>query len=308
MNKKILLTLVPVMLLAGCNKAKEDYQLDLKVISPAGSPAIALYKYLKSDNYEVNGDANNVTAYFSTNDKDIIVAPTNAGIAAINKGANFKIAATVTFGNFFLLSTGKDADNELNEGDKVIAFQQNGVAGKLFNYIYGDKSLDVTYLGTAADVKNKVLSEDVDAGYVMLAQPVVNAVLKAKTEYKLFANMQDDYKTKTGGKEITQASVFVNNGVDKEKAKSFLSNLEKDIKALLDNPEVFLSAVEGMDDVILTSKISAQKEAVVNLLKNNNALGIGYKNALSNKAAIDAFIGTLGLAETNEEIYFNVNK
>lgn len=308
MNKKLLLALVPVMLLAGCNKTKEDYQLDLKVISPAGSPAIALYKYLKSDNYEVNGDANNVTAYFSTNDKDVIVAPTNAGIAAINKGANFKIVATVTFGNFFLLSTGKDSDNVLNEGDKVIAFQQNGVAGKLFNYIYGDKSLDVTYLGTAADVKNKVLSEDVDAGYVMLAQPVVNAVLKAKTEYKLFANMQDDYKTKTGGKEITQASVFVNNGVDKEKTKSFLSNLEKDIKALLDNPDVFLSAVEGMDDVILTSKISAQKEAVVNLLKNNNALGIGYKNALSNKAAIDAFIGTLGLAETNEEIYFNVNK
>ena len=296
--------------MAGCNnKAKEDYQLDLKVASPAGSPAIALYKYLGSDNYEVNSDANNVTAYFSTNDKDVIVAPTNAGIVAINKGANYKIAATVTFGNFYLISTGKDEDNTLNEGDKVIAFQQNGIAGKLFDYIYSDKSLDVTYLGTAADVKNKVLTEDVDAGYVMLAQPVVNAVLKAKSDFKLFANMQEDYKTKSGGKEITQASVFINNGTDKAKAKKFLSNLENDIKALLENPDVLIEATKGIDDVILTSKLSAQKEGVVALLKNNNAIGIGYKYAKTNQESINFFMGTLGVsAKIDEKVYFDIDE
>lgn len=154
MKKIILLPLMSLLLLNGCNSSSQgsdDYKLDLKIATPAGSPATAFYKHLgESDYLEVNGDATNVLAYFTSTDstqrKDVIVAPTNAGIASINAGADFKIAATVTFGNFFLLSTGKDTNETLDKGDKVIAFQQNGVAGKLFNFVYGDRELDVTYL------------------------------------------------------------------------------------------------------------------------------------------------------------------
>ena len=311
MNKKLLLTLIPVMTLVACNKAA--YKLELSVASPAGSPAIALYKYLAdTDHLEVNSDANNVLAYFTSTEtsqkKDIIFAPTNAGIAAINKGANYKIAATVTFGNFYLISTGKDADETLNDGDKVLAFQQNGVAGKLFNYVYGDKSLNVEYRSTAADVKNEVLTQDVDFGYILLAQPVVSAVISAKEGFKVYANVQNDYKEKTGGKEITQASIFVRGDVDNKVASKFLNNVEKDVKELLNDPEVFLDAVKDMDDTTITAKVTAKKEAVVKLLKNGNALGVGYKNALENKASIDAFIQSLGLKESNEEIYFNITK
>ena len=312
MNKKVILSLIPVMMLTACNKAA--YKLDVQIASPAGSPAIALYKYLgDTDHLEVNTDANNVIAYFSSTDnaqrKDVILAPTNAGIAAINKGAEYKIAATVTFGNFFLISTGSDEDKTLNEGDKVLAFQQNGVAGKLFNYLYGDKGLDVTYANTAADVKNTVLTDkSFDADYVLLAQPVVSAVISAKEGYSVFANLQQDYKTKTDGKEITQASIFVRNDSDSKLIDKFLKNVEQDVKELLDKPESFLDAVKDMDDTVVTGKVTAKKEAVVKLLTNGNALGIGFKYAKDNKAAIDAFIQTLGLKESNEEIYYSVNK
>ena len=312
MNKKLLLTLLPLIALSACNKAA--YKLDLQVASPAGSPAIALYKYLgDSDHLEVNTDANNVVAYFSSTKtserKDVILAPTNAGIAAINSGANYKIAATVTFGNFFLISTGSDEDKTLNKGDKVMAFQEKGVAGKLFNYLYGDKELDVEFKTTAADVKNVVLTDkDFNADYILLAQPVVNAVVSAKEGYSVFANLQQDYKEKTGGKEITQASIFVRNDTDTQLLNDFLKNIKSDVESLLKKPEVFLDAVSGMDDTVVTAKVTAKKEAVVNLIKNGNALGLGFKYALESKASVDAFIGTLGLQETNEEIYFSVNK
>ena len=312
MNKKVILSLIPVMMLTACNKAV--YKLDVQVASPAGSPAIALYKYLgDTEHLEVNTDANNVIAYFTSTEtsqrKDIILAPTNAGIAAINKGAEYKIAATVTFGNFFLISTGLDEDKILNEGDKVLAFQQNGVAGKLFNYLYGDKGLDVTYANSAADVKNTVLTDkSFNADYVLLAQPVVNAVVSAKEGYSVFANLQNDYKEKADGKEITQASIFVRNDSDKKAVDKFLSNVESDVKALLDNPDTFLDAIKDLDETIVTGKVTAKKEAVVNLLKNDNALGLGYKEALQNKASIDAFIQTLGLKESNEKIYYSFNK
>lgn len=311
-KKSILITLLPLIALTACGNVK--YKLDIQVASPAGSPAIALYKYLgDSEHLEVNTDANNVLAYFSSQDtnqrKDVIIAPTNAGIAAILKGAEYKIAATVTFGNFFLISTGSDEDKTINEGDKVLAFQQNGVAGKLFTYLYGDKGLDVTFVNTAADVKNTVLTDkSFDADYVLLAQPVVTAVISAKDGYSVFANLQADYKEKTGGKEITQASIFVSDNAQSTLINSFLANVKSDVEKLLKEPESFLEAVKDMDDTVVISKVTAKKEAVVNLLKNGNALGLGYKAALENKASIDAFIQTLGLKETNEEIYYSSNK
>ena len=139
--------------------AETASELSLNVACPAGAPATAFYKYLGNDKMEI-GNADTIVGYLSNNsNKDVVVAPTNAGIAAINKGANYKIAATITFGNFFVLSTGNDADGVMNKGDKVLAFQEAGVAGKLFNYLYGSLELDVTFLNDAAAVKNAILTE-----------------------------------------------------------------------------------------------------------------------------------------------------
>lgn len=133
--------------------------LDLKVAVPSGAPAIAFYNHFKETNLEVGG-ADTIVAYLSnSSDKDVVVVPTNAGISSINQGVNYKIAATITFGNFFLLSTGNDDDGILNKGDKVVAFQEKGVPGKIFKYLYGDKELDVEFLADAAAVKDKVLTE-----------------------------------------------------------------------------------------------------------------------------------------------------
>ena len=133
--------------------------LDLQVACPAGAPATAFYKHLGNSKMEV-GNADTIVSYLSSNsNKDVVIAPTNAGIAAINKGATYKLAATITFGNFFILSTGNDTDGVMNKGDKVLAFQESGVPGKLFKYLYNDLELDVTFLNDAAAVKNAVLTE-----------------------------------------------------------------------------------------------------------------------------------------------------
>ena len=134
-------------------------ELALNVACPAGAPATAFYKYLGNSKMEI-GNADTIVGYLSNNsDKDVVIAPTNAGIAAINKGANYKIAATITFGNFFVLSTGNDTDGVMSKGDKVLAFQEAGVPGKLFKYLYSSLELDVTFLNDAAAVKNAILTE-----------------------------------------------------------------------------------------------------------------------------------------------------
>ena len=281
--------------------------LELKVAAPAGSPAICLFAHITESNVEINA-AENVQGYMTdAADKDIVILPTNYGVNAIvNKGVGFKLAATVTFGNFFVLSTGNDDNTTMDEGDKVLAFQQNGVAGKLFNYVYGDKGLDVTYLADAKSVKDQILTptSPFDYDYVLLAQPVVNAILKAKTAYAMYASVQEDYKTKTGGKEITQASIFVKNSADVEKAKAALATIKADVTALLDDYCLVICETSSLEEEVVSAKFTATAQAVRGLLDNNNQLGIGYKDAFENKSNIDSFLQSLGMGATNEEIYF----
>ncbi|MBP5694669.1 MAG: hypothetical protein J6X03_04420 [Bacilli bacterium] len=94
--------------LVSCNDNDATKSFEVKIASPSKAPAIALYSHLTEENVEINSAANNVVGYLTNNsDKDMVIVPTNAGINAIVKqNANFKIAATVTFGNFFLISTG----------------------------------------------------------------------------------------------------------------------------------------------------------------------------------------------------------
>ena len=308
MNKKLILCLIPFILLTGCNKNKEEEQpgtFSFKVACPVGAPATAFYAHFSDPDLEV-GNADTVVAYLSNNsDKDAVVVPTNAGIAAINKGANYKLAATITFGNFFLLSTGNDADQTLNEGDKVLAFQQNGVPGKLFNYVYGDKQLDVTFLADAPAVKNEVLTGSNTYDYIYLAQPVVTAVMSQKQNLTMYANVQQDYKAKTNGLEITQASIFIKNDANHDNAKLFLEDLDNDVTRLLADPEnVLTTATSSLEAEVVTGKLNGTVALVSKLLKNGNSLGLGFKYAKSNKAAIDAFIGTLGMPASSDSIYF----
>ena len=133
-----------------------EYELDLKVVSPSGAPAVALYKFLgePEEKIEINSVASNVVAYLSPNStKDIVIAPTNAGITAINKkNAPFKIAATITFGNFYLAATGNDANGQLDPDDYVVAFQKDNVPDKIFKYVYADVNFtNLHYVDQASD-------------------------------------------------------------------------------------------------------------------------------------------------------------
>ena len=147
----------------GQSTAPESYELDLKIACPSGAPAVALYKHLKEPEakLEINASATNVVAYLAPNSsKDIVIAPTNAGITAINKkNAPFKLAATITFGNFYLAATGNDANGKLDPDDYVVAFQQNNVPDKIFRYVYSDVAFtNLHYVDQASDAAACLIS------------------------------------------------------------------------------------------------------------------------------------------------------
>ena len=320
--KKALLLLVPALLLTGCSNKKEeekpaeDYKLNLSIVTPSGAPSVCFYKYVADESkVEVRSpeEASGIAAYMQTGAKDVIVLPTNAGIQQIKNGAEYKIAANITFGNLFIAATGNDDNGVMDGDDYVVLIQQNNVPDKLFQYCYGDLGLTNThYLAQASNVKNVVATgknpedENANVDYVLVAEPAFAAGKAQNANATQYASLQEVYKTKSGGKEITQASVFIKNSVSKEDGDAFLAQLEKDINEFVADPAVIDSYVAGFDDVQFAAKFGVGKAQLLKTLTTNgNRMGVGFKNAKANKANIDQFL-TLwpAIGETSEEIYY----
>ena len=318
--KKALLLLIPALLVTGCNhkqQKEEDYKLNLSIAAPSGAPSVCLYKYLADESkVEIRSpeEASGIAAYMATGAKDIIILPTNAGIQQIVKNnANYKIAANITFGNLFIAATGHDDDGVMNGDDYVVLIQQNNVPDKLFQYCYGDLNLTNThYLTQASNVKNVVATgknpedSNADVDYVLVAEPAFAAGKSQNANATQYASIQEVYKTKSGNKEITQASVFVSNSADKEEVNKFLAALEKDINEFVADPSVIDKYVEGFDQVTFASKFGVgNAQLLKTLTTNGNRMGVGYMNALENKANIDQFLSMWPvIGVTSEEIYY----
>lgn len=313
--------------LTGCtNNSKNSKDCDgdgckiftsLKIACPSGAPSVCLYKYLSDETrVEVRSpeEASGLAAYMTTNQKDVIILPTNAGVQQIVKNnANYKIAANITFGNLFVAATGHDDDNIMNGDDYVALIQQNNVPDKLFQYVYGDFNLtNVHYLNIASNAKNVAVNgvnpedENAPVDYVLIAEPAFTAAKSQNSNISQYASLQEEYKKKSSNKEITQASVFVSNTADQEQVENFLEQLEKDINEFLADPSVIDEYVKDFDNVQFAAKFGVPNATMLkNLTTNGNRMGVGFKRAKTNKANIDQFLTMWpAIGVTSEEIYY----
>jgi len=297
--------LLSIFLLSSCSSIKETTS-SLRIVCPTGAPAIAFYNEAKNPNFETNSVPSNIIAMMSDDsNKDIIVIDTVSGIKAINNGVNYKIAASITFGNFYIASTGNDENNTMDVDDKIVLFGKNQNPDYLFHYIYGtayDSAIE--WVGNVQDAakciklgKNLATGSTID--YVFIAEPVLTNVKTESTT--IYANIQEEYAKKSGGLQMIQASVFVNNKSSKEAVDKYLEKLENDINAIKTDKNVVKN---GMD------LISEEEQASIYGIKSSIAmntidkLGLDYKKAIDNKEAIDNFIELFGENKTNEEIYY----
>ena len=319
MKKYFIPLIIASMALVGCNaknsssEVKEFDRTSLSIITPTGAPALAFYNYAGLSNFETNSVPTNIVGIMAAGQKDVAVLPTNAGIQAIKgKNAPYQIAATITFGNFYIASMGNDADNEMNAGDKILLFQKGNVPDKIFHYVYGDAfDSSIYYVNAVSDAAAALISgsftdaesgESVVPNYVMVAEPVLTNVLSKKENVKVYADVQAKYKEKSGNKELFQASVFVKNTLEKELVTSFLSSLKDDVESAIADPSK-LSA--GMAKESAAQEVfGVAPQMAENVLKKNNGMGLGFKYAKENKDAIETFLALFDIKDLDEKIYF----
>ena len=236
-------------------------------------------------------------------------------IKAIEKGAPYKIAANITFGNFYLVATGNDEDKIMSQDDTIILFGQNQTPDLLFHYLYGNEfDSSIEYVSAVSDAakclvtgKNLITSSVVD--YVFIAQPVLYNVLNNKNALTyqkayVYKNIQEEYSKTTNNMSLVQASVFVKNDSDQRLIKSFLNQLENDIENAIKDPNVVKESMDKISKEEATSLFGINSDVAKLVLEDNNGIGLGYKKASENKKDIDKYISLFGLNETNKEIYF----
>ena len=312
MKNRILSLIGAAIMLVGCTNQNIN-RSNLSIVSPTGAPSLAFYQYASLSNFETNSDPTNIIPMMVAGQKDVVVLPTNAGMQAIlNRQAPYKIAATITFGNFYLISMGNDDNNQMDASDTILLFQKNNVPDKIFHYVYGNE-LDsaIHYVTAVSDAATAAISGrfvDGDSGnnlvpnYVLLAEPVLTNVMSKKEGLTVYANMQEQYKTKSNGLTIFQASVFIKNSVDQKAGDAFLNSLKNDINSAIKDPTL-LSA--GLNKATSPSEqfgiAPTMAEAV---LKKNNGMGLGFARAKENKESIDNFLKLFNIAGVNEENYF----
>ena len=303
--KLLILLATSSMTLVGCNKA----QPELSIMTPTGAPALAFYNHVTDAKFETNSVPNNILTEMVGASKDVVVLPTNVGVKAIvSQNVQYKIAATITFGNFHVAATGHDDDGVMGADDYIVLFQKNNVPDKLFHAVYGnslDAGLhyvdDVSWAAKCLIQGKDVTTETKDpVDYVLIAEPAFTSAKAQKATITEYANIQEKYK-EVQTADIFQASVFIKNGVD---ATSFLENLKGEVEAVIANGDLIVEKTSSLSAEDAQTRLGVAPQVAANVTKNGNGMGLGFKYARENKEGIDKFLSLFGMNATSEEIYY----
>ena len=303
MKKKSLLYLLSFMLLSSCNNNE-----NLTILVPTGAPALAFYNHIDNVNFTSNNSPINIASSMTDNGSDIVVIDTIKGIDAINNGAPYKLAANITFGNFYLASTGNDDNATLDKDDVIVSFGMGQTPQKVFELIYGNDFTNMSYVTNVSEaatclISKKTLDKASDVDYVFIAQPVLTNALSKNKDASIYANIQEEYNRITG-KSLIQAGLFIKDSVSKNDSKAFLEDLNKNIDELLANPSLLDKYSENEEITNkFTSLYGINSTLAKKTIENNNVIGLGFKYACDNKENINEFISLFNLTIEDEDIY-----
>lgn len=313
---KKIVSILLVLLLVGCAVNKQEDK-KLSIVVPSGAPSLAFYNELNNENF-YTGDASSILPQMKgENGPDIVVIDTVNGIKAIGAGAQYRLAANITFGNFFVASTGNDGNGIMEDGDYIVLFSQGATPDLIFHHIYGnDFDSNVHYVQAVSDASaclikginisdaDRTIDEEAYVDYVMIAEPALSLALSKNENASIYADIQDEYYNLNDNNMMVQASVFVSNKLSDEEVEAYLKKLSDDIETLLNNPDIFSKATSELTDEEIKDIFGIGNAALASKVLKNNSIGLGYKKAYDNKKTIDSYISLFGLTETNEEIYF----
>ena len=286
---------------------------DFKAICPKGAPSMAFAPFFKDYQSQLSFAAPaNVRSAFATQEYGAVVFDLNVGAKLIKANSfNYKLAGVLTKGNVFVISTGKDANKNLEEGDKIVSFGTNSLFTGIFKQIYNVTTLtEVADVSVAYTVAETGLNNGEDVDYVLLSEPMVTKLMSYEASLTsstttIYANLTDKWQEYSaaqgmnGQKGYTgfpQAGIFISGTLEADTTKKsqvsaflktialtaddFMSNQGKKVVQVLDQDST--AGLYKTEDVIGLSLPLIKKIVLTSSSYTQSANPFGF-NPLSFK-------------------------
>lgn len=279
-----------VLIISSCGKKNDK---EVKIMLPSGAPTLGFVKMWydeeKINNYklvfESKSGADPLTAAITSKSHEIVVAPTNLGANLYAKNKSYIYAATITFGNLYLVSR-EEITLDILEGKTINAFGENSTPDIILKQVIGERNVEITYDNSVNDVVGKFIAGNVDIA--LLAEPVLSNA-KAKIKIDLYIiDLQAEYKKLTNQESYPQAGIFINKEFA-EKNKEFVSAFLEKVK---ESVEFVNSEKELVSDYYKKLELLPDfaKEILIDSISGSN---INYVDSKNSKPLIETYFSII---------------
>lgn len=281
-----LVCLLLLILISGCTKDK------LSMIVPSGSTQFAQLYLENSDDYEttVVQGADPLVSAFASNSYDIIVAPTNLGAKLYQSKPTYQLAASITWGNYYLVSKSVIISDDL-EHQEIIAFGQNQTPDAILQYVLEEQVVNITYLDSIASVVSEFI---LDGSKIYLVAEPSLSILKATFDLSV-VDIQDLYQQKTGKDSYPQASVFVHHTLSDREVKKIKDDFKNSIHLANEDPT-------SASVVAIELGIQIDQDVIVSAIDHSNIMYMSSEDAKSDIVYYLEMLRNFNVVFTGEEL------
>lgn len=302
MKKKISLLLVLTMLftlLIGCgssksetnekttSKPKKEESYEVNMVVPDGIPSIALSQLFHSNksidgykiNYSVENTSENVVSQVLKGDVDIAVVPSNVSATQYNKGAGYKIAGTIGWGSFYLISTDGTSHVDDLKGKEIYNIGKGLTPDIIARSIlkdYGynpDTDFNFSYVDGVSELAPLIISGKCQ--YAIIPEPALSQVMTKVDNVTIIDNLNEKWQEITGSEYgYPQSTIIIKDSFINEHEEfvdEFLSMVEKSCNYVNDNKD---DAAEYSEEI----GVSANKAIIPKAIEKSNISYIPIKD------------------------------
>lgn len=284
--KKILLKIITIIftvgILSGCGTEKSilESEKEIKMIVPDGLPAIASAKLIKENkeiidgykiSYSIEKTPENIVSEVLKGDADIAIVPSNVSATQYNKGANYRIAATVGWGSLYLISTQGNKNIEELRNEEIYNIGK-GLTPDLItrsllkdNGVDSDKDVNFSYVNGVTELAPTIIAGKTN--YAIIPEPALTQVQSKNKNISILIELNEEWK-RTNNSEygFPQSTVIVKEDLikeDKEFVQEFLKELEESTTFAKNKNEKLPEYCEEIG-------VSANKEIILNAIEKAN--------------------------------------
>lgn len=228
-----------------------------------------------------------LVAAFTSESAQVIVAPTNLGATLYQKDIPYQLAATLVWGNLFLISNEELSFEDL-AGKKITAFGEGSTPDIVLQTILKEKgildSVEIEYLSSVSDVQSMYAAGEIDIA--VIAEPALSVLQTKVDNVNIVVDFQEQWHEVYGVSSYPQASLFIH--------KDLIENHSEIIEPLLAQFDASITfANESSDEMAkeaVQTGLDIPEAIIAKATPNSNLM---FKTASDAKEEIELYLEKL---------------